>query len=268
MGDYREIDHGHDLLVKVLHSRRSDDQTRYEALIGLLETCVPGVAASAFSILDQNWNQIRFNTYVASLSEHDSGQEDLYGRLSMWRAFGGTSARVALVFSVPWFSPGAEILKVMFSPVAYFTEDQLAKEIDTVLENVRANVDFVSGVQPREWVAGTIYTMLLSAVTCLKHCGFDEEKEWRVIHGPFPLISEHMENGIECVSGVPQRVFKLPLDANISPELEFSRIFEKVIIGPTQYPVAMSGAFSAKLSEAGVSNAESKVVISEIPIRT
>lgn len=267
MSDYREVDYGHDLLVKTFRSQVNETQNRYALFTSVLEACVPGVAASAVSMLDQNWNQIRYNTYVASLSEHESGHEDLYGRLSMWRAFGGSSGRVALVMSVPWFSPGAQLLRLIFSPVAYFTEDEVAKELDAVIENVRKNAEFLGTVNAQE-LSGMIYTMLLSAVTCLKHYGFHEEKEWRVIHGAFPLFSELMENSIECINGVPQRVFKLPLEAAISPELGFASIFDRLIIGPTQYPIAMHGAFASKLTEAGVADAASKVIISDIPIRT
>lgn len=268
MSDYREVDHGHDLLLNAFRSPANGSQSRYELFTRELGACVPGVAENSISMLDKNWDQIRYNTYVASLSEHDAGQEDLYGRLSMWRAFGGSSGRVALVISVPWFSPGAQLLKIIFSPVAYHTANQVATELDTVIQSVRENANFLSDVKPREWVSTMIYAMLLSAVTCLKHYGFNEEREWRVIHGAFPLFSNLMENEIECVAGVPQRVFKLPLEAKLSPELDFSNIFDRLIIGPTQYPIAMHGAFASKLAEAGIQDAAAKVFISDIPIRT
>lgn len=268
MSDYREIDHGHYMLHKAFQSLANETQNRLDVFTKTIETCVPGIVTSAIATFDKNWDQTRYNTYVASLSEHDSGQEDLYGRLSMWRAFGGSSGRVALVISLPWFSPGAQLLKLVFSPVAYFTEDEVAAELDTVIQNVRANADFLIDVQNRELIGSFIYSLLLSAVTCLKHHGFHEEREWRVIHGAFPLFSNLMENSIECINGVPQRVFKLPLEERISPELDFSSIFDRIIIGPTQYPVAMRGAFISKLVAAGVPDASSRVVVSDIPIRT
>ncbi|MES1147023.1 MAG: DUF2971 domain-containing protein [Solimonas sp.] len=268
MSDYREVDHGHDLLLKAFSSNGNKSRCRLDEFTSVMEACVPGIAARAISTFDDNWDQIRCNTYVASLSEHDSGQEDLYGRLSMWRAFGGASGRVALIVSVPWFSNGVQLLKLIFSPVGYLTDSEVAQEFDSVIENIRTNADFLNNVSNREWIAGIVYVMFLSAVTCLKHCGFREEREWRLIHGAFPLFSDLMEHSIECINGIPQRVFKLPLEANISPELDFTQVFDRIVIGPTQYPIAMHGAFTAKLTEAGVPDAASKVFISDIPIRT
>lgn len=268
MSDYREVDHGHDLLIRAFSSPANETQSRYDLFTSTLDACAPGVASKAVSTFNENWDQIRCNTYVTSLSEHKSGQEDTYGRLSMWRAFGGSSGKVALVISVPWFSPGAERLKLMFNPVAYFTEEEIAKEVDSVIDNMRSNAQFLGQVRPLEWISGVVYGMFLSAVTCLKHCGFQEEREWRVIHGAFPLFSDLMENSIECIGGVPQRVFKLPLEERISPEIDFSHIFDRLIIGPTQFPTAMRWAFIEKLARAGVKDPDSKVVISDIPIRT
>lgn len=61
------------------------------------------------------------NTYIASISEHDNN-EDMHGRLSMWRAFGNIVARVAIVLNIPWYTGGAQAVNVMFSPVAYSSE--------------------------------------------------------------------------------------------------------------------------------------------------
>jgi hypothetical protein len=84
--------------------QESDHKPRFFEAIG---NCYPNLAAEAISAFDNRWDQIRFNTYISSISEHNS-TEDLHGRLSMWRAFGGTGARVALVFQIPMNSEVTE----------------------------------------------------------------------------------------------------------------------------------------------------------------
>ena len=47
---------------------------------------------------NNSWSDIRLNTYITCVSEHQDS-EDKHGRLSMWRAFGGgTGTRVGIVF--------------------------------------------------------------------------------------------------------------------------------------------------------------------------
>ena len=55
-----------------------------------LDECVTGkggIGMDAIALFNQQWPVIRSQTYVACISEHRN-QEDVHGRLSMWRAFG------------------------------------------------------------------------------------------------------------------------------------------------------------------------------------
>jgi len=79
-----------------------------------------------------------------------------------------------------------------------------------------------------------------------------------------------MDYGIEVIGGIPQPVYKIPLDAAISPalaDLDFARLFDRVIIGPSPYPWPMYEAFVAALSDKGISDAADRVFTSLIPIR-
>jgi hypothetical protein len=165
MTDYREVQHGFDILNKFF-----SDKPKTDAFIAALDACVPGVAKEAIDLFNRWWNDIRFNTFITSISEHDDS-EDLHGRLSMWRAFGMSTARVAIVFKVPRFSQGALALRLMFSPVAYLTEDQVHGVIAEVITNLGTSRDFVRSVD-RHVVVETVFMMLLAGVTCLKHEGF------------------------------------------------------------------------------------------------
>jgi hypothetical protein len=73
------------------------------------------------------------------------------------------------------------------------------------------------------------------------------------------------------VAGVPQFVFKLPLDAAVSADLadiDLGKMLDRLIVGPSQYPFVMWSAFVKALEDAGVAEPEKKVFISGIPIRT
>jgi Protein of unknown function (DUF2971) len=196
MADYSEVEHGYQMLVSFF----SDEKKR--KLFGdVLDICAPGAAMEALTLFDQWWAHIRTNSYVASISEHEDG-EDWHGRLSMWRAFGGTLARVALVFRVPEYSGGAEQLNIMFGPVAYMNEKEVHETLSTVIENISANENFLRTLD-KQVVVANIFQMLLFGVTCLKHEGFKEEREWRAIYVPKFARSPLMISSTEVVGGHP-----------------------------------------------------------------
>ncbi|MFZ2089717.1 MAG: hypothetical protein WAU47_14190, partial [Desulfobaccales bacterium] len=100
---------------------------------------------------------------------------------------------------------------------------------------------------------------------------FHEERERRVVYAPKRLPSPLMESSTEIIGGVPQTVWKVPIDKTvpgIPSDLDLTKLFDRLIIGPSQYPWAMYESFVAALKEAGVADAEGRVFISGIPIRT
>lgn len=249
MADYREVQHGFTILQKFFSA-----EDKLKMFTDSVNVCANGAADEAISLFNGWWNSIQFNTFIASISEHDAG-EDYHGRLSMWRAFGGNPARVALVFNVPLVSKAAINLHLRFCPVAYLTDDEQKDLIPEVVKNICKDVQFLQSVDKQEMVSW-IFSMLLVGVTCLKHEGFREEREWRVVHCPdFDVKSKLITSSVETINGIPQLVYKLPLDKSVDPILEdidFSKIFDRLIIGPSQYPVAMSAAFVNALSQIGV----------------
>ncbi len=267
MSDYREVQHGFDIL-----QRYFADKSRTDAFVGALDACVPGAAMEAINTFNQWYTSveasIRFHTYIASISEHQSA-EDQHGRLSMWRAFGGNTARVAIVLSIPWYTGAALALNIMFSPVAYLTENAVHSVISEVIANVSGNFDFLRSLD-RSVVVQMVFHMLLAGVTCLKHEGFREELEWRVIYTPKIRSSQLIELSTEVIAGVPQPIHKLPLDASVSSAvagLDLARVFDRVIIGPSPYPWAMYEAFVGVLRGISVPKPEERVFVSGIPIR-
>lgn len=74
----------------------------------------------------------------------------------------------------------------------------------------------------------------------------------------------------EVIAGIPQLLYKLPLDEAVSSklaDLDLSRMFDRLIIGPSPYPWVMYEAFVAALENVRVAEAKERVIISDIPIR-
>ena len=264
MSDYREVNHGYDLLKDFFADKVNEDK-----FVSALDLCSQNIGHEAINMFNQWWGNIKSSTYIASISEHDD-KEDMHGRLSMWRAYGGNSAGVAIVLNIPWSTAASETLNIMFSPVAYLKKEEVYAELNAVINNVHAHREFLSSVN-RPILLRTIFHMLVAGVTCLKHEGFGEEREWRVLHAPMLWSSPFMVRSTETISGVPQAIYKLPLDATVSntlADLDISRIFDRLIIGPSPYPLAQHEAFVDALEKAGVPNAGKRVFVSNIPIRT
>ena len=264
MTDYREVQHGHQMLVRFF-----SDETRKKEFINAIDMCAPGVAMEAITLFDQWWNNIQFSTYISSVSEHDD-TEDTHGRLSMWRAFGSGTARVAMVVNVPWFTGAAEALNISLSPVAYLKEAEFHQVLSSIPKSAVENIDFMRSVD-RHMLLNSIFNTFVASVTCLKHEGFHEEREWRAIYFPQRLPSPLMMSEVVSISGVPQTVYKLPLDSALDPAvsgLDLANIFDRLIIGPSQFPFAMHEAFIRTLHDIGVPSPGDRVFVSGIPIRS
>jgi Protein of unknown function (DUF2971) len=264
MVDYSEVTHGYNFLLSFFSKQENRD-----SFVAALEPGDAGIAHEVIRLIDGWLPDIRLNTYIACFSAHED-QEDFHGRLSMWRAFGETkTTRVAVVVNLPKESPIATAMNIFFSPVAYLSEQEVHDQLVQVISNIRKECEFLSSIG-RQVLLSWLFAMLNAAVTCLKHPGFFEEREWRVVYSPNRARSALIEPSIEIVAGVPQIVHKLPFDKAVSPalaELDLSTVFDRLIIGPTPYPWAVGGAFIEALNAAGVADAKNRIWASTIPIR-
>jgi hypothetical protein len=123
----------------------------------------------------------------------------------------------------------------------------------------------------RDRLKSLIFFILVSAAVSLKHIGFHEEKEWRVIYLPRANQSTVIQWSNEVVGGIPQIVHKIPLMEKPSEDVSgigIPALVDRIIIGPTMYGAPMYQAFVQALTDAGVPDAASRVVISGIPIRS
>src|SRR5205823_11724460 len=65
MSDYREVQHGFDIF-----NRFFSEPTKYKSFAEALDVCAKDAAQEAIKIFIDSWNDIRFNTYITSTSEH------------------------------------------------------------------------------------------------------------------------------------------------------------------------------------------------------
>jgi hypothetical protein len=173
--------------------------------------------------------------------------------------------------SVPWILEDSKALdNLVFSPVAYLKEYEVFAELHAVVEKVRTNTAFLRSVD-RKLILNFVFNMLMTGVVCLKHEGFREEREWRLIYAPKRLSSPFMEPSTEIMGGIPQTIYEIPIDntvEGIPGDLDLSKLFDRLIIAPSPYSWAMYESFVGALTEAGIAEAEKRVSISTIPIRT
>jgi hypothetical protein len=265
MSDYREVHHGFDALTRYF-----GNESHRQAFASALNACYEGVADDIVTLFNQWWQNTQLQTYIMSISEHDD-REDLHGRLSMWRAFGGdATARVALVIKLKLAANTNMALQLMLNPVAYFTDQEFKEELDAVGRNIQEERDFLRGLG-RAFLVTNVFLMHVAHIVCLKHEGFREEREWRIIYAPRRSPSPLIESAVEIISGIPQLVYKIPLENNSSAGISgiaFADLFDRIIIGPTQFPWVMYEAFVAALDHAGIKDAANRVFVSQIPVRT
>lgn len=261
MNDYQEVAHGLDCIGKAWQSTAGKD------LQSFLDALFPGIVEDIIKQFSAWENDMQLNTYITCVSEHYA-KEDKLGRLSMWRAYGGSSG-VALVINGSPFFRTENTINVVSTPVAYLDGDAFQLEFESVVQSIKEALYFVQEM-PREDVLANVFNLLYMAALATKHPGFEEEQEWRVIHAPNMYASGFLTKSIEVVNGQPQTVYKLPFRNNDEfgvDWVDLGQILERVVIGPCENGHAIQQAFWDVLEEHNVPNFLEKVVVSDIPLR-
>ena len=260
MSDYSEIQYGLDLM-KAAMSGPAGKRFR-DTVNGLF----PDAVERAGRMLDphiQNW---RHETYLSCWSLHDDA-EDQNGRLSMWRAYGD----IALVVRNHAFHAFGDQSGIRSLPVHYFSLGKCEDRLERVAESIASNASSIQEGGRRKFETDLAFMLSLAAIRT-KHPGFAEENEWRVWFRPTDAQDPKaaLEERVVVIAGVPQKVWVLPLRHDPDKGLhhaDIDSLLDRIIIGPTAYPYVRASAFLALLEKAGLTDAKSKVVVSEIPLR-
>ncbi len=267
MNDYSEIEHGR-AVVKAVITNPSELSVRFFAILDAIQ---PELSRQVMERHADHHKHARETVFMASFSEHDPA--DQLGRLSMWRAYGGPVAGVALLFHGGIANLELEIdLNVNASPVFYGGPNEFVREFADMVAELEADLEFLKASDP-DLILNAATSALQFSMYSIKHQGFAEEREWRAIHRPFEYSSEHVVPETYSIGGIPQAVYQLPFHNpdkgplfNI-PQLHLPDILAGILIGPCAYPETVLRAFVDQLAEIGIENPRERIIVSNIPLR-
>jgi hypothetical protein len=261
MNDFQEIGHGSDSLINAYKGPAG------AAINSALASCFPELIEEVERFFIVFLPVIRNDTYLFCVSEHLT-DEDARGRLSMWRAYGGSTG-VAIVMNGSVMHASSDALGVYSSPVLYGDALKVSEELMLVAARMQAESTYLKTLG-KETVRSMILTMMHFAVLCTKHPGFQEELEWRVVASPMLYPAGRREQSIEVIRGVPQTVVKISLTNDVErglTGLAIPELIDRIIIGPCQFPFVTALAFQQLLVDAGISDADKRVIVTDIPLR-
>lgn len=260
MNDIGEVEYGIAAMDRALAEHR-DYMT---AALGAIDSALPHQLEAA-------WGHLRSHVvkevFISCFSEHWP-KEDPYGRLSMWRGYGSPDG-VALVLNFEAFRLESNALNAYSSPVFYGELHEFSQRFKAVLTNVADNAAALKASMSPQMVLQTLAMALLFGAVCLKHPGFSEEKEWRVIH--MPNIQQPTLLKRKSFAGPPvQTVYAIPLED--SPEqglvgITPDALIHKVIIGPSNRPDEIADELAQMLAAQGVVDPAARIIKSGIPLR-
>ena len=260
MNDFREVDHGIQCLISAFNGDAG------ALLVKALDACHPGVARQ----VQENFNAwipgIRRDTYLACFSEHSSDDNE-FGRLSMWRAYGG-GAGVAFIFKCEPFFSEADF-PAQSAPVRYLNHAGVKDELIELAGQISSQSEFVRTQQP-DHVQNMLFEAFRFAAVATKHPAFKEEHEWRVVAMPSLRSSSSLPGCIETIGGIPQRVLKVPLRNNPAiglDGLDLDEFISCVLIGSCEHGEVIWRALVEEMEDSGVTNAANRVRITGIPLR-
>lgn len=270
MNDRREVEHGLDCLRAAYQS--SDGQR----LRDLLNSVYPGITGDIEKHMNDHWQMLIMGTFVACFSEHGGTvwdapdrdhQEDVFGRLSMWRAYGRGSGVALVLNNRPLMSP-TQATSILTGPVAYMLPDQMVNQFKRITDGLEKSLDYLKN-RGRELTIYSILSMMETAAVSTKHPGFIEEREWRAISLP-RLPMKRVEQTLATIGGIPQHVQSIRLQS--VPEegligLDPADLISRVIIGPTDAGPAIYRALWDAMAAAGIADISKKLFFSDLPLR-
>lgn len=261
MNDYGEIEFG---IERVVSYFSSDLAT---PLWAALDAIHDGLSKDVKNRFDAWRFDLSQETYVACLSEHDD-REDALGRLSMWRAYGGDSG-VAIVINPTAMLSDSDATHAYTFPVFYKTDEEINSIFGQFVGRISQAGDFLKQI-PRETISWYAFSFLQAFALSLKHPAFREEREWRIVYRPNQYPNGKLRKIVEVVRGIPQKIYVL--DLKDIPEqgfvgVELPKLIDRVLIGPTEHANTMKKAIVHELELVGVTDADLKVFVTNIPLR-
>ncbi|WP_304097981.1 DUF2971 domain-containing protein [Phascolarctobacterium succinatutens] len=260
MNDYSEIKIGNTLLADYYNNETGNE------IKEVIEEINHGIKQNLELSYNNNLSRL-MNTYAFCLTEH-SKEEDDYGRLSMWRAYAPKNG-VAIVLDTDVFTEEAFNTKVATIPMFYLKREEF---IDAVSDFANRLEKYKDDLKYLPNFSDLVLRKFIITALSMKHKGFQEEREWRVIYND--IFSNVNENDI-----VTENIEEINGELRIIKKLDFSQIrygncpfdmnklIYRIIIGPSNNPEQLRTIFIHTLEKNGVIDAANKVVCSDIPVR-
>lgn len=262
MNDPQEVEHGLRCLQIAYESAEG------QKLKAALDQAHPGISDEIEAQYNKWRLHFQFDSYIACFSTH-TAVDDAYGRLSMWRAYGGSSG-VAFILNPGVLLRPSSALAAYSSPVAYLDMEMTRQKIGLLAESIAAESAMLR-TMPREELKTNMFNVFRYAALSIKHPAFAEEREWRVVATPELQRSPAVKYEQECLAGTPQRVLKIQL-ADIPEQgligLDPDSFIQRILIGPSEHPVMVAQAIIDAARSAGISNPDRRVHHTNIPLRT
>ncbi|MDA3912019.1 MAG: DUF2971 domain-containing protein [Bacteroidales bacterium] len=186
----------------------------------------------------------------------------------MWRAYGGDRS-VALILNPGPFFRDSDAFQAYTYPVIYNDSETFTNALLKIAKNIDKNSVFISSYGEKQ-IMDMLFHSFRTYALCVKHPGFKEEREWRIIYNPKLAASPNVKMEVLSVNGVPQNIAKIPLK-DIPGENFYGatipQFLEQIIIGPNDQQLILGQAFSELLKKAGCENPGAKIKYSGIPLR-
>ncbi|MGO4683364.1 DUF2971 domain-containing protein [Hyphomicrobium sp. 2TAF46] len=263
MNDFTEVEHG----VKSVKQAFESDAGR--ALLAALKNIDPTIAQATVDAVDSLLPSLRRDVFIACLSEHHPTcpRESKYGRLSMWRGYAKQNG-VAVVVNMKPMRTITDYFDAYSFPVLYAEQKEVTEKIGSIAEAINANLQLLTQL-PREQLLWAMSAMLNYYATCVKHPGFEEEREWRIVHQRRVGVASKLQIKPVTIRGIPQPVVEFPLDINPPDGSGFrlSDVVEQIIIGPTAQSGLIKEAVQSKLAEIGIEDGPNRIYESDVPFR-
>ena len=186
----------------------------------------------------------------------------------MWRAYAPKNG-VAIVLDTDVFTEEAFNTKVATIPMFYLKREEF---IDAVSDFANRLEKYKDDLKYLPNFSDLVLRKFIITALSMKHKGFQEEREWRVIYND--IFSNVNENDI-----VTENIEEINGELRIIKKLDFSQIrygncpfdmnklIYRIIIGPSNNPEQLRTIFIHTLEKNGVIDAANKVVCSDIPVR-
>jgi hypothetical protein len=263
MNDHSEVQHG----LSGLSTALSPSNSACQQLADSLNGCFQGLYQEVRNQFEQWVPSIFSDTFITCISEHYREDRD-YGKLSMWRAYGG-NAGVAFVLRPNIFFSETQALAAYTVPVLYANPEVIQATLLEIAQNILNNTAYVQHIG-RDGARDAVFHALRFIAICTKHPAFKEEQEWRIVSSPSLQQSNYVKQYQEVIGEIPQPVLKIELKDQPDEGLiglQLEDFIEEILIGPCEYPSIVARSIFHELLQGGFRSLATRIRSTGIPLR-